>query len=584
MPLDGLFLHFLLREIQQQILGSRVEKLHQPSKEELVLLLRSRNGATRLRLSAASNGPRVNLTQSAPENPKTPPMFCMLMRKYLTGAILREVRQSGLDRVAFFCFDGTNEIGDRVKYTLSAEIMAKQSNVILLDENDVVIDSVKRIDFTKSEIRPVMPGVPYVLPPSQGKRNILSEDAQTLVNQILYHKDKTLSAAILAVLEGFSPLICREITHRMFGKDVKVKDFTELERTMLTATLQNWQAMLKSDACKPIMLLDAQGKPTDFAYTEIQQYGKTLTAKEYGSYSELLEDFYYERDRLHRASQRAGEMTKVVANATARAARKLQMRREELAACADREQLRVFGELLNANQHRIEKGSLYFDAENYYDNNAVVRIALDPALSPNANSQKYYKEYRKAKTAEGMLKTLIADSEQELQYLESVADALARANSWQELAELRAELVQAGYLKDRGRAAVKNPKPLPPIEYVSPDGFRILVGRNNALNDRLSLKIAGKTDLWLHTQKIPGSHIVVLAENREITPATIELAAAIAARHSKAAGAALVPVDYTPARNLKKPPGAKPGKVIYHVYNTLWINPAAAQTLTPVVP
>jgi predicted ribosome quality control (RQC) complex YloA/Tae2 family protein len=172
MPLDGLFLHFLLREIQQQIFGSRVEKLHQPSKEELVLLLRSRNGATRLRLSAASNGPRVNLTQSAPENPKTPPMFCMLMRKYLTGAILRVVRQIGLDRVAFFCFDGTNEIGDRVKYTLCAEIMAKQSNVILLDENDVVIDSVKRIDFTKSEIRPVMPGVPYVLPPSQGKRNI----------------------------------------------------------------------------------------------------------------------------------------------------------------------------------------------------------------------------------------------------------------------------------------------------------------------------------------------------------------------------------------------------------------------------
>lgn len=571
MPLDGLFLHFLKNEIASAI-GCRVEKVHQPSKDELVLLLRSRSDAGKLLVCASANSPRVHFTNSAPENPKTPPMFCMLLRKHLTGGILSGVRQADLDRVLFLDFDCTNEIGDKAKFTLCVEIMAKHSNIILINEEDIIVDAVKRINFTKSEVRQVLPGMAYSLPPSQGKLSILDYSVGTLMGKLLELKDKRISDALLSLLQGFSPLVCREMADFVCGEDVKLKDLSNDKVEVFYEKLNSCKNALETNTFKALMLKNSEEKPVDFSFMDIKQYATVYTVHRFANLSELLDEFYAERDRIDRMRQRAGDVNRVIGNAIARTARKLNMQRDELAVCGDREALRINAELINANQYKLQKGAVFCDVENYYDANKILRIPLDPSLSPSANSQKYYKAYRKAKTAEQMLDKLIKKGELEFQYLETVADTLFRSSTKAELDEIRTELVDGGYIKHK-RSAQKADKPLPPFAYISADGFKILAGRNNLQNDRLSLKTAGKNDLWLHTQKIPGSHVIVVAENKEIPPSTIEQAARIAAYHSKARESTLVPVDYTPVKNLKKPSGALPGKVIYNTFHTLWVKP-----------
>ncbi|MEI6578861.1 MAG: NFACT family protein, partial [Eubacteriales bacterium] len=411
MPLDGMLLHFLKNEIEQAAIGCRVEKLHQPSKDELVLLLRSRTGAKKLLISASANSPRIHFTEYAPENPQTPPMFCMLLRKHLTGGILVGVRQAEMDRILFLDFDCANEIGDRANFTLCVEIMAKHSNIILINEENVIVDAVKRIDFTKSEIRQILPSMPFVLPPEQHKLNILDNSSETLMNSILQQGDKRVSAALLNILQGFSPLICREITEITCGEDVKVNDLSKDKIERLADSLGSCKKSLEQGAGKAIMLKNSEEKPVDFSFMNISQYGSAYSSQEFESFSELLDEFYSERDRIDRTGQRAADLVKVINNSIARTARKLILQRDELLACADREALRINAELINATQYKLQKGAFFCDVENYYDENKVIRIPVDPALSPSANSQKYYKAYRKAKTAEQMLAGLIEQGE-----------------------------------------------------------------------------------------------------------------------------------------------------------------------------
>ena len=573
MPIDGIFLNLLKHEIEDTALGSRVEKVHQPSKDELVLLLRSRAGSKRLLLSASANSPRVHFTANAPDNPPNPPMLCMLLRKHLTGAVLTGLRQVELDRILFLDFDAFDSIGDRVKYSLCAEIMAKHSNIILIDETGLIVDAVKRIDFTKSQVRQILPGLPYSLPPSQNKASLFDADTSRLAETIALQSGKTVSAALLSAIQGMSPLVCRELAERVTGGDDKASDLTEKELEKLAARLETLKETLLTGTGEGYLLKNGEGKPAEFSYMEIHQYGSTYSCVKYGNLSAMLDDFYTERDRLDRTRQRAADMIKVVNNAVAKITRKLVLQHAELEACADRESLRVKAELIGANQYRLEKGALYYDLENYYDENRILRIPANPALSPSANSQKYYKEYRKAKTAEQMLTSLIEQGRQELQYLETVNEAITRASSGAELDEIRAELTQSGYLKNRRKKDSKTEKPLPPLEYMSKDGFKIFAGRNNLQNDRLSLRDSDKNDLWLHAQKMPGSHVVVSSQGGEIPPSTVEYAAAVAAYHSKARESTLVPVDYSLIKNLKKPPGSRPGKVVYHVYNTVYVKP-----------
>ncbi len=573
MPLDGITINLLKQELSRYIIGSRIEKIHQPSKDELVFHLRSREGAYRLLVSASANSPRLHLTANAPENPAVPPMLCMLFRKHLTGAVITDIRQLGLDRVVFIDLAGTNEIGDAVTFTLCVEIMAKHSNIILVNSDGTIVDSVKRIDFTQSSVRQILPTLRYEFPPRQNKLNIAENGIDFIVNEIKSKKGRYLSSAILDTVEGFSPLISREIASLVCGFDIAAEEMNEIHTEKLSNQLSNIKNILAEGKANPTMLMRDGVKPYDFTFSDITQYGFAVTSKEFESFSQLLDDFYYEKDRFERTRQRSQSLLKLLSSASARAARKLQSRQAELEACADKDTLRINAELILANQYRLEKGSVFYDLENFYNNNEVVRISADPALSPSANAQKYFKEYRKAKTAENMLGELIEQSEQELSYLESVIDSVNRADGFTELAEIRNELYEQGYLKRAKNDKSKKAKPLPPLEYVSDDGYTILVGRNNVQNDLLTFKTASKDDSWFHTQKFPGSHVVVIGNGDIIPELTCRQAASLAAYHSGARESSQVAVDYTEVRYLKKPVGAKPGKVIYHTYNTMWLTP-----------
>ena len=573
MPLDGITLNLLKQELSRTIVGSRIEKIHQPSKDELVFHLRSREGAYRLLVSASANSPRLHLTSNAPENPASPPMLCMLFRKHLTGSVITEIRQLGLDRVIFIDLAGTNELGDPTTFTLCVEVMAKHSNIILVNSEGNIIDSVKRIDFTQSSVRQILPSFKYEFPPQQSKLNITECDPVYIAECIRKCVGKRLSGAILETLQGVSPLVSREIAYYAAPDDPAATEIAEISVERLIRKLTELKSTVENGKSVPTMLLRDGIKPYDFTFSDITQYGFAVTAKPFESFSELLDDFYYEKDRFERTKQRSQSLLKLLNNAAARAARKLQSRQAELEACADKDSLRINAELILANQYRLEKGSLFYDLENFYDENKIIRISADPALSPSANAQKYFKEYRKAKTAESMLGELIEQSEQELAYLESVIDSVNRADGFTELAEIRAELYEQGYLKRAKNDKGKKPKPLPPLEYVSDDGYTILVGRNNIQNDILTFKTAAKDDSWFHTQKIPGSHVVVIGNGDIIPELTCRQAAALAAYHSGGRESSQVAVDYTEVRSLKKPSGAKPGKVIYHTYNTMWVTP-----------
>lgn len=573
MPLDGFTLHFLTEELRRDIVGCRVEKVHQPSKDELVLHLRDRNGAKKLFLSASANSPRIHLTDRAPENPSVPPMFCMLMRKHLSSAQITAVRQNGLDRVVAVDFSATNELGDKVGLTLYVEIMAKHSNIILVTEQGRIIDAVKRIDCTQSSVRQILPGGEYHDPPTQNKLSLLECSTQETVDAVFLQSSKMLSSALLGAVEGASPLVCREIAETS-GGDVQTACADVMQKMRVADALDKIKQSLEANSGKPTVLKDESGKPFDFSFFDIRQYGSVYTTAYFDSFSELLDEFYSERDRIDRTRQRSADLQKLLSSLTSRISRRLNNQRAELSACDDKEELRINAELITAYQYTLEKGAAFYDVADYYNENKPRRIPADPALTPSANAQRYYKEYRKAKTAEQMLATLIEQGEAELQYIDSVSDSLNRAAGFGEINEIRSELAASGYLKRKSTGNKKGlQKPSAPMEYRSSDGLKMLVGRNNVQNDKLSLKTAAKGDMWLHTQKIPGSHVIICAEGGEIPETTLLEAARLAAYHSRARESANVPVDYTLAKNLKKPVGAKPGKVIYHVYNTLYVTP-----------
>ena len=573
MALDGITLGLINKEISQYIIGSKVEKIYQPSKCELVFLLRTRAGAYRLYMSAQAISPRIHLTSYNPENPAQPPMLCMLFRKRLVGATLKEIIQISCDRVLELHFDATNEIGDRQLLKLYIEIMAQRSNIVLTDENDIIIDAVKRIDETKSTYREILPGGKYLLPPSQNKVNLLETSGWEIVPLIAENKNQRLSSAILGTVLGVSPIVCSEIAYSVAGDDIETGLLTVLDKERLAQKLDEIRSEAVSGDISPQIVFDADGKPLDFTFFDIKQYGNTLEIKKYESFSELLDFFCFEKDRDMRIKRRAGDMLKLLNNAKERISKKVNLQRVQLEKCADKEALRINAELISSNLFRLEKGAAYYDLENYYDGNKIIRIPANPALTPVQNSQKYYKDYKKAVTAEKLLDGLIKDGEEELVYIDSVLDALSRADSEAQIAEIRQELISGGYIRKRGKDKIKLPKSLPPYEFTTSDGFKVLVGRNNTQNDKLTFKTAKNYDMWLHTQSFAGSHTIIVSDNREITDTAILEAARIAARFSSSGEAKKIPVDYTLVKNIKKPNGARPGYVIYHIYNTILVEP-----------
>ncbi len=567
MALDGAFLHCLRDELWQRLQEARIDKIHQPSKEELVFAMRGRNGTEKLYLSARVNAPRVQFTAVALENPPSPPPFCMLLRKRLTGARLVAIRQPGLERVLYFDFDALNELGDTVRLTVAAELMGRHSNLILIGEGERIVDAIKRVDLSMSPVRPILPGAPYLPPPADAaRRDALLCSAAEIADAVAQSGLPT-DKALQNCVQGFSPLICREIAHR-------VGESAERER-LIEAIERVREALTSEQRRVPYLLYRADGSPLEFSFLPITQYGLDATGREAASFSALLDDFYAEKDAAERMRRYAHDITRTLTTATERLVRKLENQRRELKESGDRERKRLYADLINANLHVIPKGAASVELMNYYDEHcAMLTVPLDPALPAARNAQKYYKEYRKAKTAEEILQQQIALGESELRYLESVSDALSRAADSRDLEELRRELEQSGYLrakKEKRRAAA----PTRPLTFRSDDGFTILVGRNNVQNDQLTTRTAKGSDWWFHTKNIPGSHTVILTEGVEPPETTLRQAAILAATHSKAASSAQVPVDYTRIRHVKKPSGAKPGMVIYENNRTVYVTPDA---------
>ncbi|MBQ5314573.1 MAG: NFACT family protein [Oscillospiraceae bacterium] len=571
MALDGAFLYAVKQELSS-LIGGRIDKVYQPSRDEIIISIRSEGSTKKVLFSSGANCARVHLTETSPENPKTPPMFCMLMRKHLGGGKLLSIRQDGLERILYFDFECMNEIGDMVRVTVAIEIMGRYSNIILISGEGRIIDAIRRVDAEMSRERMILPGMTYTLPSKPEKISFLYSEKEEIREKLFSLHNNDLSKCLVSTFEGISPLFARECVDRASGKDMTLEDLDEATFDKLCDYIFSEREKLLSGNCDFTVLTDENNNLKDFCFTNIKQYGNLMTSKSFSTAGETLDKFYSERDNSNRLKQRSADMIKFLSNTSERISRKLALQREELRECDLKDDLKLKGDLINANIWRLEKGQKKAVLENYYDDNKEIEIALDERLSPAQNAQKYYSEYRKSVNAEIKLTELIEKGEKELIYIDSVLDSLMRSTTENEVLLLRQELAEQGYLRLKG-GKQKPPKELPPMEFISSDGFKILVGRNNKQNDKLTLKTAEKTDIWLHTKDIPGSHVIICAEGNEVPENTITEAAVLAAYHSKGKNSAQVPVDYVEVRFVKKPAGAKPGMVIFTNNRTLYIRP-----------
>lgn len=571
MGLDGLFLYSLKSELGAKIMNAKVDKIHQPSKDELVILLRTLDKNVKLLISLRQSSPRIHLTEQSFENPSEPPMFCMLLRKHLSGARFECFENTGFERTVVFCFKALNELGDSVTIKLTVELIGKQTNIILIGPDGRIIDAIRRSGIESGD-RMLLPGAHYIEPAKQEKSNLLTLSCKEIAQKISEQKEH-LEKAIVSVLDGASPLVAREICAiSKIDSEILANDLESEQKNALENALGIVKTLVLNP--QPTAVLGSDGNPFEFSFMPISQFGNHAENKRVESFSELLELVFTERDRRERVKAFASDLAKLLSNAKSRQEKKIAVRKRELAECSQSEKYRIYGELLKANMHLIEKGAPFCDVPNYYDANlATVRIPLDITLSPQKNAEKYFKKYRKLCNAAAVLEGLIEESEKELQYIESVIDELIRAQSVLELKEIRLELQSAGYIRSLGVKQKLNVKLSVPIEAVSPDGFKILIGRNNRQNDELTLKTADKEDIWFHTKNIPGSHVILLLEGKEPTEQAIMFAAKLAAEHSKAAESSSVPVDYTKVKFIKKPAGAKPGMVIYKTNKTVYVTP-----------
>ena len=567
MPLDAICLQGVVGEIAPQLTGSRIEKIQQPARDQIILLLR---GSRRLFLNAGANQPRIHLTEQLRDNPSQPPMFCMLLRKHLSGGIIESVRQEPLERVVTLTVLASDEMGERSRFTLVWEGMPRRANLILCDRDGRIIDCLRRVDLEAEQDRQVLPGLFYRLPTRQDKRSPLSvteEEFAALLGRAA--PDSPLDGWLLDTFTAISPLVARELTVRACGST----DAPVSQGNALWDVFSRWQQSVNENAFTPT-LIKRNGSLADFTYGPVTQYGTYAETEVYDSFSHLLDDFYEKREQAERVKQKGRDLLKTATTARDRVRRKLAAQEKELAACLDRDHLRICGELITANLYRMERGQSRLTAQNYYDENcADMDIPLDVRLSPQENAARYFKQYAKAKTAEKYLTAQLQRGREELQYLESVLQELAQAESEQDFNDIRTELTDGGYLRGRGKKQPGFQRASKPREFRSSTGLRILVGRNNRQNDRLTTKDADKRDIWLHTQKIHGSHVILCTGGAEPDEQSLMEAASLAAYFSQAQGSAKVPVDYTPVKFVKKPAGAKPGMVVYTTYQTMLADP-----------
>lgn len=583
MPLDAICLGAVTHELNKMLAGCRVEKVYQPDRDEIVLQTRGQGGAKRLLISIAAGVARVHFIDAARENPAAPPMFCMLLRKHVQGAKIAAIVQPAVERMLTIELDTTDEMGVPCKKHLICELMGKHSNVILCGEDNRIIDAMRRIDGDLSGKRQVLPGLFYRMPPAQDKHDPFTLSGAGMAAAVTQADgEQTLDRFLLGQLLGFSPLLCRELSYRATGDAaVRIGTMSDAQKERLGQVYDDFITYVQENRWKPFLLTKVEnGAVFDFTFLPVTQYEGLMTVSQEDSFSALLAAFYEKKGKIERMMRRASDLHKTVTNARDRLARKLAAQQKELDATQNREQYKRMGDLITANLYQLEKGMNKATVVDYYAEDCPeVEITLDVRLTPQQNAQRYFKLYNKAKTAETVLTQQIEQGKADLDYLESVLVALGEAESERDLSQLREELTQTGILSNkqtRNKKLRAKPVQAKPFHYRTSDGFEVFAGKNNLQNDLLTLKTAFKSDIWFHTQKIHGSHVILVTDGREPTDQAMTEAAMIAAYHSKARQSSRVPVDYTPVRQVKKPAGAKPGMVIYHVYQTAYVTPDEA--------
>ena len=566
MAFDAFFLKAVLSEIRNQALGARVEKIHQPSRDTVILQLRCEGGREKLLFAPNPASPRLHFTAASPENPDQPPMFCMLLRKHLSGARLAEVTQLPMERLARFTFDCIDEMGDPVQKHLVAELMGRTCNLYLLDAQERIIDCIRRIGLDESSKRAALPGLIYQLPEPITKAD--PENFKDYVNLLTAPGADVLSDRLMDSFGGLSPLICREAALFAAGDtDARVGDLD------IPSVAEKLQLFFREhiEHPAPYHYPAPDGTPKQFAFCPIRQYG---VCEQADSFADLMDQAYIVRDRKEAMHQKSQAVRKTVNNLCQRLRRKMAAQERELEKTYDRERLRQLGDILTANIHRITKGQTSVEVEDFYDEEIkTVSVSLSPLLSPQQNAAKYYKDYTRMKNAQKELTRQLELGAQELTYLESVLEELNRADTDAQLEEIKQELQSGGYLRaDSGKKRMKLPKSQP-MRFESTDGYPIYVGRNNRQNEELTFKAARKDDIWLHASKVHGSHVIISCGGVTPPDDTVTQAAQLAAYYAESSGGQNIPVDVTAVKQVKKAPGAKPGMVIYHTYRTVIVNP-----------
>lgn len=548
MAFDASVIRCLAIELGEKLVGSRIDKIHQPQKDELYIVCRALRENYRLLISVNPSCSRLNLTEKKYENPPQPPMFCMLLRKHLGGGKITKIEQIGFERIVIFHIESYDELGDLTTKKLIVEIMGKHSNIILVNKDGKIIDSIKRIDISTSSVRQVLPSLTYKLPPNDRKNPL-----ECLEFDLPEFDKREPEKALLGEFSGISPQLATEILRVGFNKTIG--------------------KISKNEFSPCVIYKNGEKTPFDFAALSLSQYGTDYEINKKESISSAIEEFYDKKAHTALLNRLSSELIRLVSNNIDRCEKKLGIFKRQIQDAAKREKYKIYGELLTANLYRIEYGDTEIDVDNYYsEKGEKITISLEGNLSPSKNAQKYYTRYNKAKTSEEQALIQKDKTEKELMYLESVADEILRAQTPSEIAEIKEELRETGYIPKDPALRKKKETVSAPMEF-DVLGYRVFVGRNNKQNDYLTLKMSRSQDIWLHTKNIPGSHVIIQKKDGEQIPDEVILQAAIlAAEHSKAKNSSKVPVDYTVVKNVKKPSGAKPGMVIYDHYNTVYVN------------
>jgi predicted ribosome quality control (RQC) complex YloA/Tae2 family protein len=568
MPFDGIVLSAVASRLSDLLTGGKIDKIYQPETDELVFHIAAGREKHRLFISSNSSNPRVCLAKDYGPYPQNPPGFCMLLRKHIQGGRISRVEQKGTERIIEFSIDTINELGFSRNKKLTVEIMGKHSNIILLDtQSERIIDSIKRLSLDMNRYRQTLPGCPYVAPPSHDKLPWYEADAGRVAAALAAAEG--VSKAIMSLVQGISPRIADELAAEACDGSVSE---TAIADAVFRA-LQKLAGKTRAGDFAPVVYTDKDGRPLEFHAFPIASFEGACEARRFDDINEAVDFYYSNRIASNRVRQKSSDLLKAEKNCLDKLLLKKQRLLEDLARAENSDGDRLFGELLTANLHILKPGQTSAAVTNYYDGSEA-EIPLDPRMSPSQNAQRYYKLYSKAKTAVVEKKAQLAETDREIAYLESVLSFTENAATVEETDALRLELIESGYLR-RGKQAAMKKQPRPePLSYAVDGGFRVQVGRNNRENDLLTFKKAAGGDLWLHTKDIPGAHVILFTEGREAPPRSVFEAAAIAAWHSKGRTSENVPVDYTLAKHVKKPSGARPGAVIFTNNRTLYVKPA----------